>query len=130
MIKITLTLTIISACFLLLTFSFPLILMLFVNKKIEKRYRCKLNIEIQNWKVIPLYHYYKYWNPSKTIAEATILNSQKHIDKNKCLKDINYKLASAPLIEKIVCSTLYLFCAFTALIAVISFILMKIYDVK
>ena len=130
MASITLILSAIGTLLMILTATFPLVFMLFVNKKIEKRYNCKLNIDNENKMFSPMYYYYRYFNPGNTIAVAVLFNSQKIIDKNKCLKAINYNLKTAPIIEKIICTTCYLIGILAILTALTAFILMKIYDVN
>ena len=115
MASITLIIGLIVVALAFLSFSFPLVYMIFVNKKIEKRYHCKLNIEMKNFQYMPFYAYAKYTNPAKTIAAAVLFNSQKIIDKNPCLKEINYKLNTAPKMEKIICTICYLINAITLL---------------
>ena len=127
MASLTLIIGLASVSLLFIVFSFPLIFMLFVNKKIEKRYKCKLNIEMEKLRYMPFYAYNKYSNPGKTIAVAVLFNSQKIIDKNPCLKSINYKLKTAPKMEKIICTGCYLFTAISVIINLIVLGYIKIY---
>ena len=105
----------------LIAFFFPLITKYFVNNVIEKRHNCKLDVEQNNIRYVFFYWYLKYFNPAKTIALAYLLNSQKMIDRNKSLKEINYNLKTAPRKEIFICVTLYLisfygvFCLFAFL---------------
>ena len=101
---------------------FPLILKKFVNKKIEKRYNCKLDVEQEALKYFNFYWYFKYFNPGKTIAMAYLFNSQKMIDKIPSLKAINYNLKTAPKIEIFICVA----CWIIALIAILCSILLVI----
>jgi len=130
MASITMTLVVISGVMLLLTFVFPLILMIFVNKRIEKRYKCKLNIDVPSRMFMPFYAYYKYFNPGNSIAIAFILNSKKALERNKCLKEINYNIKKAPKIEIFICVFCYVTLFFAVLFSAIAFILMEIYDIK
>ena len=101
---------------------FPLLLKIFVNNSIEKRHKCKLNVEQENIRYIFLYSYAKYFNPGKTIAMAYLFNSQKMIDKIPSLKAINYNLKTAPKIEIFICVA----CWIIALIAILCSILLVI----
>ena len=108
----------------------PLIFKIFVNNKIEKRYNCKLNVEQENVRYVFLYSYFKYVNPAKTIAMAYLFRSQKMIDRIKSLKDINYKLKTAPKKEVFICFLFWLIGVIGFIFMVTGVILIKIYNIK
>ena len=109
---------------------FPLILKNFVNKRIEKRYNCKLDVEQEAFKYFNFYWYFKYFNPGKTIAMAYLFRSQKMIDKEKTLKAINYNIKTAPKMEIFLCCLAWIIGVIGTLCIVTFLILTKIFNVK
>ena len=109
---------------------FPLILKKFVNKKIEKRYNCKLDVEQEALKYFNFYWYFKYFNPGKTIAMAYLFRSQKMIENEKSLKAINYNIKTAPRSEIFICCFCWIIGFFAAICLFSFFVLVKIFDVK
>ena len=115
---------------MLLFVFFPIILKILVNNKIEKRYNCKLNVEIENRKIFPLYSYFKYCNPGTTIAMAYIFNSKKMIEKNPCLKNINYNINTAPKIEILVCVICWIIIGLVIVFSTLCCIFTQVLNVK
>ena len=109
---------------------FPLILKFSVNKKIEKRYKCKLNVEIENRKIFPLYSYFKNAYPAATIAMAYIFNSNKSIEKYPGLKEINYNIKTAPKFEIFICCVAWINGVLIALCIVFYLLATKIFGIN
>ena len=109
---------------------FPWILKKFVNRKIEKRYNCKLDVEQEGFKYFNFYSYFKYYNPGKIIAMAYIFNSQKMIDKEKSLKAINYNIKTAPRMEIFICVFCWIISFIVAICLFSFFVLVNVFNVK
>ena len=107
-----------------------MILKNFVNKKIEKRYNCKLDVEQEALKYFNFYWYFKYFNPGKTIAMAYIFNSKKMIEKYPGLKEINYNIKTAPKMEIFICVIFWFLTAITALSLILFGIFTQIFNIK
>ncbi len=131
MVGITYFFMVSSGCVLLFIGTLgPLILKLFVNNEIEKRYKCKLNLEVENRKFIPLYSYFKFVYPASTIALAYLLNSKKRISTHPGLRAINYNFKTAPKKEIIICVSFYLLIFFSIVCSVVFVIFTEIFDIK
>ena len=130
MVRITNICLIIGGSLWFLAFIYPLIMKIIVNNNLEKRYKCKLNVEIENRRIFPLYSYFKYCNPGTTIAMAYIFNSKKMIDKNFCLSSINYNIKTAPKLEIFICVLCWILMTIALLLSTLYCILTQIFNFK
>ncbi len=105
----------------------PLVSKYYVNNSIEKRYKCKLNLENDKALRIFLYHYFKLSYPSSAIGGAYLWNKNKYIERIPGLKSIHYDFKTAPK-QEIVISCLNYIMTYLILIGyVVMGVLWKIY---
>ncbi len=85
------------ACVFWIFFGFlaPLLSKIYVINPIEKRYKCKLNLENENTIRIFLHDYFKYIMPASTIAYTYFFKKDKYIERNPGLNAIHYSLKNA-----------------------------------
>ncbi len=86
----------------LFSFISPIIAKYYVNKSIEKRYKCKLNLENDKALRVFLYHYFKLKHPSIAIGAAYLWNKNKYIERIPGLKSIHYDFRTAPKQEIVI----------------------------
>lgn len=74
----------------------PLIAKIFVNNAIEKRYKCKLDLENPKALRVFLYDYFKLNFPTLSIGTAYLFRRNKFIEINPGLNAIHYNIKTAP----------------------------------
>ena len=108
---------------LLLIFSLsPLITYLTVIKSIEKRYKCKLNVEDRRRRYLALYSYFKYSYPAAAIAMGYLFNSKKMIQAHYGLNEINYNVKKAPKLEIFISCLVWINCGLILVSMILYFI--------
>lgn len=105
-------------------FASPLISKIFVNNAIEKRYKCKLDLENPKALRVFLYDYFKWSIPTVSIGTAYLFRKNKFIEINPGLNAIHYNIKTAPKQEIVISCVTTL--TFYAIIAV-TFITYAIY---
>lgn len=105
---------------LIVGFISPLISKIFVNKPIEKRYKCKLDLENPKALRVFLYDYFKLTTPTVSIGTAYLFRRNKFIEINPGLNAIHYNIKTAPKKEIVIsCITTLSFYVFIAVILVL-----------
>ena len=104
----------------------PLVSKIFVNKAIEKRYKCKLDLENPNMVRVFLVDYFKLTLPTVSIGTAYLFRKNKFIEINPGLNAIHYNIKTAPKQEIVISCVTTL--TFYAIIAV-TFITYAIYKI-
>jgi len=130
MASISFILAVIAASLMFMCCFLPLVVKLFVINSIEKRYNCKLNIDIENRKFLPLYSYFKYAYPAAAIAMAYLFNSKKMINTYPGLNKISYDIKKAPRIEIFVCVSCWCLAGMTLFFMILFGVMTQIFNIK
>ncbi len=119
----------IQICLCVLSFLFgflaPVFAKLFVNNSIEKRYKCKLNLDDDRSIRILFYHYIKLVYPAAAIA-GSYLFKNRAIQKHLGLSEISYTLETATKQEIVVSCLISIFFVIISAAMVFTYIAIKI----